>query len=132
MLLKIVRDNFFFNNIRIPVRADRYKMFKDFSQEMSKRMLGELEFSQEIEAGRMKDFIFLLSGLEEGNESNYLYVNRQLQTRGIDGISVGKLEILRDEDLLVDSEKQRKHSKQIYFKTVNLVKEVAEGSATRN
>ena len=127
LFLKIVRDNFFFNNIRIPVKADRYRLFKDFFQEMSRRMIGEVEFSQEIKAEAMKDFVFLLSGLEEGNESNSLYVNRQLQSRGIDGISVGKLESLREEDLLVDSEKQRKQSKQIYFKTVNLVKEVAEG-----
>ena len=127
LYLKIVRDNFFFNSIRIPVKADRYSIFKIFSQEMSKRMIGELEFSREVEAARLKDFVFLLAGLEEGNESNYLYVNRQLESRGIQGISVGKLEFVREEDLLVDSEKQKQHSKNIYFKTVNLVKEVAEG-----
>src|SRR5271157_4847480 len=26
--LKIIRDNFFFNNIRIPMKADRYSIFK--------------------------------------------------------------------------------------------------------
>jgi putative nucleotidyltransferase with HDIG domain len=89
LYLKLVRDNFFFNNIRIPVKADRYSIFKIFSQEMGKRMLGEL------------------------------------------GISVGKLEYVRDEDLLIDSEKQKRYSKQIYFKTVNLVKEVSEGIRTQ-
>ena len=107
LYLKIVRDNFFFNSIRIPVKADRYSIFKVFSQEMSKRMIGELEFDQEVGAAHLKDFVFLLTGLEEGNESNYLYVNRQLESRGIQGISVGKLEYVRDEDLLIDSEKQK-------------------------
>ena len=131
LFLKIVRDNFFFNSIRIPMKADRYSIFKVFSQEMGKRMIGELEFSQEMEASRLKDFVFLLARLEEGNESNYLYVNRQLESRGTQGISVGKLEFVREEDLLIDSEKQKQHSKNIYFKSVNLVKEVAEGIRTQ-
>jgi len=131
LYLKIVRDNFFFNNIRIPVKADRYSVFKIFSQEMGKRMLGELEISEELEAPKLKDFVFLLAKLDDSNESNYLYVNRQLESKGIHGLSVGKLEYVRDEDLLFDSEKQKRYSKQIYFKTVNLVKEVAEGIRTQ-
>jgi len=131
LFLKIVRDNFFFNNIRIPVKADRYSIFKIFSQEMARRMIGELEFIEEVSSPALKDFVFLLSKLDEGNESNYLYVNRQLESRGIHGITVGKLEFLRDEDFLIDSEKQKQYSKQIYFKTVNLVREVSEGIRTQ-
>ena len=131
LYLKLVRENFFFNNIRIPVKADRYSVFKIFTMEMGKRMLGELEFSEEIEGPKLKDFVFLLAKLDDGNESNYLYVNRQLASKGIHGISVGKLEYVRDEDLLFDSEKQKRYSKQIYFKTVNLVKEVSEGIRTQ-
>jgi len=129
--LKIVRDNFFFNNIRVPVKADRYSIFKISAREMGKRMIGQMEFSQELEGATLKDFVFLLSGLDSNNESNYLYVNRQLETWGIHGITVGKLEFVRDEDLLVDSEKQRRYSKQIYFKAVNLVKEVLGGIRTQ-
>jgi putative nucleotidyltransferase with HDIG domain len=129
--LKIIRDNFFFNNIRIPVKADRYSIFKNFSQEMAKRMIGEVEFSQELEGAALRDFVFLLSGIDAGNESNYLFINRELESRGTHSISVGKLEYIRDEELLVDSEKQKRHSKQIYFKTVSLVKNVMEGIRTQ-
>ena len=55
-------------------------------------MIGELEFSQELEGPTLKDFVFLLSALDDGNESNYLYLNRQLESQGIHGITVGKLE----------------------------------------
>jgi putative nucleotidyltransferase with HDIG domain len=129
--LKIIRDNFFFNNIRIPVKADRYSIFKGFSQEMAKRMIGEVEFSQEVEGAALREFVFLLSGMDAGNESNYLFLNRELESRGIQGISVGKLEYIREEELLVDSEKQKRHSKEIYFKTVSLVKNVMEGIRTQ-
>jgi HD-GYP domain-containing protein (c-di-GMP phosphodiesterase class II) len=127
LFLKIVRDNFFFNNIRIIVRADRFPIFKAFWQDMRKRWIGELEFSEEVNAEHLKDFIYLLSGLEENNESNYLYVKKQLEYRNIESIEVGKLEFYRDEEIYIDSEDQKKYSKEVYFKSIGIVKEIVEG-----
>jgi len=124
--LKIVRDNFFFNNTRIVVRADKYPIFKAFWQEMKKRWIGEVEFLEEVKGEHLTDFVYLLSGLEENNESNYLYVKKQLEYRNIQSIEVGKLEFFRDEEIYVDSEDRKKHSKEVYFKSIGLVKEVVE------
>jgi HD-GYP domain-containing protein (c-di-GMP phosphodiesterase class II) len=126
LFLKIVRDNFFFNNIRIIVKADKYAVFKAFWQEMRRRWIGEVEFSTEVGGEHLKDFIYLLSGLEENNESNYLYVEKQLEYRNIESIHVGKLEFFKDEDIYIDSEDQKKYSKEVYFKSIGLVKEVVE------
>jgi putative nucleotidyltransferase with HDIG domain len=126
LFLKIVRDNFFFNNIRIIVRADMYPIFKAFWQEMRRHWIGEVEFSAGVGAEHLKDFIYLLSGLEENNESNYLYVKKQLEYRNIESIHVGKLEFFKDEDIYIDSEDQKKFSKEVYFKSISLVKEVIE------
>ena len=124
--LKIVRDNLFFNNARIIVRADKYPIFKAFWQEMRKRWIGEVKFLEEVNAEHLKDFVYLLSGLEENNESNYLYVKEQLEYRNIESIEVGKLEPFRDEETYVDSEGLKKHSKEVYFRSIGLVKEVVE------
>lgn len=126
LFIKIVRDNFFFNNVRIQVRADKYAMFKAFWQEMRKRWIGEVEFSTEVNSEHLKDLVYLLSGLEENNESNYLYVKKQLEYRNIDSIYVGKLEFFKDEDIYIDSEDQKKYSKDVYFKSIGLVKEVID------
>jgi putative nucleotidyltransferase with HDIG domain len=126
LFIKIVRDNFFFNNIRIIVKADMYPIFKAFWQEMRRRWIGEVEFSANVGSEHLKDFIYLLSGLEENNESNYLYVKRQLEYRDIVSIQVGKLEFFKDEDIYIDSEDQKKFSKEVYFKSIGLVKEVIE------
>jgi len=126
LFLKIVRDNFFFNNIRIIVRADNYPIFKAFWQEMRKRWIGDIEFSEEVNGEHLKDLVYLLSGVEENNESNYLYVKKQLEYRGIESIQVGKLEFFKDEDIYIDSEDQKKYSKEVYFKSIGLVKEVVE------
>jgi putative nucleotidyltransferase with HDIG domain len=93
---------------------------------MRKRWIGEVEFLEEVKGEHLKDFVYLLSGLEENNESNYLYVKKQLEYRNIQSIEVGKLESFRDEEIYVDSEDQKKHSKEVYFKSIGLVKEVVE------
>jgi len=126
LFLKIVRDNFFFNNIRIIVKADKYPIFKAFWQEMRKRRIGEVEFSEEIDREDLKEFIYLLSGLEENNESNYLYVKKQLENRNIESVHVDKLESFKDEEIYVDSEDQKKYSREVYFKSIGLVKEVVD------
>ena len=89
LFFKIVRDNFFFNNIRIQVKADKFPIFKSFAQEMRKRWIGDIEFSQAVSGDDLKDFAYLLSGLEANNESNTLYVMKQLEYRDINGIHVG-------------------------------------------
>lgn len=126
LFLKIVRDNFFFNNIRIIVKADKYPIFKAFWQEMRRRRIGEVEFSEEITKEDLKEFIYLLSGLEENNESNYLYVKKQLENRNMESVQVDKLESFKDEEIYVDSEDQRKYSREVYFKSIGLVKEVVD------
>jgi putative nucleotidyltransferase with HDIG domain len=126
LFLEIVRDNFFFNNIRVIVSADKFPMFKAFWQDMRKKWIGEVEFSEEVSAEHLRDFIYLLSGLEENNESNYLYIKKQLEYRNIESIDVGKLEFYKDDEIYVDSEDQKRHSKEVYFKTIGLVKEVSE------
>jgi len=127
LFLKIVRDNFFFNNVRIIVSADKFPIFKAFWQDMRKRWIGEVEFSEEVSGEHLRDFIYLLSGLEENNESNYLYIKKQLEYRNIESIDVGKLEFYKDEEIYVDSEDQKRYSKEVYFKTIGLVKEVVDG-----
>jgi putative nucleotidyltransferase with HDIG domain len=125
--LKIVRDNFFFNNVILQVKIDQYSILKGFLQEMRSRWIGEIEFTEEVEGEKLKDFVYLLSTIEENNESNYLYVMRQLEQKGIEGIHVGKLEVLKDDEVYVSSEDQKQYSKGVYFESITLIKDVVQG-----
>jgi putative nucleotidyltransferase with HDIG domain len=108
------------------VKVDQYSILKGFQQEMRNRWIGELEFTDEVNVEQIKGFAFLLSGLEENNESNYLYVKRQLEFQGVDAINVGKLEFFKDEEIYTDSEDQKRYSKEVYFKSISLVKDVVD------
>ena len=127
LIIKIVRDNLFFNNIRIQMKADKYAILRAFLLEMRKRWIGELELMEGVKIEDLKDFIYLLIKLEENVESNYLYMKKQLETRGLKVFNVGKLEAYKDEEIYIDSEDRKRYSKEVYFKSINLVKEVMEG-----
>jgi len=127
LYLKLVRDNLFFNNYRLQVRADRYTVLRGLLQELRKRWIGEIEITEKITGEQLKEFIYLIVSMEENNETNYLVINRKLEFRDIRMIHAGKLESFRDEDIYVNSEEQKRQSKDIYFKSINLVKEVMEG-----
>ena len=126
LVLKIIADNFFFNNVRIPVKADKFAIFKSFSRDLEERSIAEIEFTAQVAADDLKNFIYILSGLQEKDENNYLSVQSQLQSQGIDGIKVGRSEVSRDENLYVDSEKQKQYSKEVYFRAIHLVKELTD------
>ena len=127
LFVKVIRDNFFVNNLRVVVKADQYSIFRALAQEMTRRWIGEVEFSEEVKAETLKDFVFLLAKLEENNESNYLTIAKELESLRISSISVGKLEFFKDEDLYIDSQQQKRYSKEVYFKSINLVREVVDG-----
>jgi len=126
LFIKVVRDNFFFNNIRIQMKADKYPILRAFLQELRRRWIGDVEIMGEITGDQLKEFIYLLMGLEENNESNYLYVKKQLEFRNITTVDVGKLEFFKDDEIYTDSEDHKRYSKEVYFKSVNLVKEVMD------
>jgi len=132
LALKIVRDNFFINNIKIQVRPDNFPIFRGFLNEMRKRCLGELEFTAQVNGEHLKDFAYLLSGLEVNNESNYLFVRKQLEYQNIEYMNVNKLEFFKDEEIYFDSEDKKRYSKEVYFKSIGLIKEVVDSVKSKN
>ncbi|MGQ9647400.1 MAG: HD-GYP domain-containing protein [Thermodesulfobacteriota bacterium] len=127
LLVKIVRDNLFFNHARIQMKADQYAILRAFVSEMRKRWIGEIEVTEEVTGEGLKEFVYLLIGLDQNVESNYLHLKKQLETRNLKAFNVEKLEAYQDEEIYVDSEDRKRQSKEIYFKSINLVKEVIEG-----
>ncbi|HUL23551.1 MAG TPA: HD domain-containing phosphohydrolase [Thermodesulfobacteriota bacterium] len=126
LLLKIVRDHFLFNSTPMIANADRYLVFRNLWRELRKRSIGGVEFSEAVTGEHLQELAYLLSGLEEKSENNYLLVEKQLEQRNIGAIEVGKLELSKDEDIDGDPEGQKKISKEVYFRCIRLVKEVVE------
>jgi len=127
LALKIIRDRFYFNNILVPMKADQYSILKNFSQEMTQKWIGEIEFAADTGEEPLKDFVFLLASLDEKNESNYIFINKQLEARRIPNILVGKPEFMFQQEEASNSEDQKRQARKTYFRSIHLVREVVEG-----
>ncbi len=127
--LKVIRDACYLNNARVQVAPDAFSHYKGFIHEMRTLWLGELEFRQGVTEAHLVDFVFLLRKLEPQNESNYLLVKQELGQRGITTINVGKMDSFKDELHYVDSELLKRQSKEVYFTTLGVVKELMEDAS---
>ncbi len=127
IFLKLIQNDIFLNNRRIPVKADCYAIFKSFNQVISQKKIGTIEFLGEISKDHLQEFIFLLEGLDEDNEDNHLYLNHQLAQRGLSEVRVDKIAFFKDGYVFEAAKDHREFAKEIYFKSLNLVKEVVDG-----
>lgn len=126
-LLRIVRNHFSFNDTRIVPSADKYPIFKAFWQTMRKRRIGGMKFSEGASGEHLNDLAYLFSGLEENQENNYLAVRKQLEHLNIRSIEVEKWEVSKDDEIDIDSDGQKRYSREVYFRSIGLAKEVVEG-----
>ncbi len=124
--IKVVHDACFMNNVRIQPTPDHFAFYKSFIHEMRLLCLGELEVGMALTEATLTGFIFLLRELEPENESNYLLVKQELVKRQWRGIDVGKLEAQKDDLSYTDSEALKRQSKEVYFTSLDLVKELME------
>jgi len=60
------------------------------------RWIGEVEIERD-RRDQLRDFVYLIAGLEENNESNYLSVKKAVGVSNIRSIGVSKLEFFKDE-----------------------------------
>ena len=128
--LKIIEDSLYFNNIAVQTKTDQYSMLRAFLREMKNRWIGELEFTEAVGGEHLKDFVYLLSALEENTEDNYLHMMKQLESGGIDSIHVGKLEFYKRGQeryaVSADSKDLKQFSKETYFNTIYFAKEMVD------
>jgi len=124
--LRIIRDTFFFNNVRMQGSADQYSAFRGLLHEMKKRRIGEVEFKEPVNGEQLIDLVYFIADLEEDQEDNYLSLMKELEYRGLSTIQVGAYESLREEEIYTDSRRLKQQSKEVYFRCIRFIKEAVE------
>lgn len=131
LTLHIIHDACLCNTQRVRVSADTLVSYKAFVQLMRARWIGKLEFAPEITVEELCEFAFLFSNLEEHNEQNARLLAEELARHGISTIHALELDASEGELRLRDSEAIKRQSKQVYFTTIGVVKELMTGERTR-
>jgi HD-GYP domain-containing protein (c-di-GMP phosphodiesterase class II) len=124
--LKIVKDDFFLNEKRLPYSVEGFTSFKYLLTQWKKRLIGEVIFKGPVDEKILKEFIYILINLEEGLKENATLFNEQLADRGISMIEVNSLEVFDGEEGVVPLRKgdRQEVAKKVFFGMIGTIKEV--------
>jgi HD-GYP domain-containing protein (c-di-GMP phosphodiesterase class II) len=126
-VLSILVDNeLFLNGERLRYSVEGFTSFKYLLTQCRKRRIGEVVFKSPADETTLKEFIYGLMSLEDGNEKNAELFSESLASHGITSIEVHPLEVLEGEEdaityYLVD---QQKVAQKVFFETIGTIKEV--------
>ena len=124
--LKILTDDIFLNEQRLRYSVEGFTSFKYLLTQWKKRLIGGVFFKEPVDEGMLKEFIYILMSLEEGNEENVTIFNKRLEDRHISSVEVNPLEVIENEEgsFVLRKENSREVAKKVFFETLGTVKEV--------
>ncbi len=124
--LKIVGDDIFINEQRLRYSVEGFNSFKYVMTQWKKRLIGEVHYKQTLNEDTLREFIYILMGLEDGREENANQFNETLKERHISSIEVGSLEVSEREEgaYRLQKEDSREVGKKVFFETIGTFKEV--------
>ena len=95
--LKIVTDDFFLNEQRLRYSVEGFASYKNILDHWKKRLIGGVVFKGPVDEAILREFVYGLINLEEGNEDNADVFNGKLAEKGISLIEVEPLESFEGE-----------------------------------
>ncbi len=124
--LKIIGDDIFLNEQRLRYSVEGFNSFKYVVTQWKKRLIGEVRYKQALNEETLREFIYLLMSLEDGQEENAAQFNKKLTERQISSIEVGPLEVSEMEEgtYSLQKEDSREVGKKVFFETIGTFKEV--------
>jgi len=125
--LKIIKDDIFLNDQRLRYSVEGFTSFKYLLTQWKKRMIGGIIFKSPLDERILKEFIYTLMSLEEGQEENVPYFSEQLTKKDIHSIEVNSLETFEEEEegaLALKKEDPHEVAKKVFFETIGTIKNV--------
>ena len=124
--LKILRDDLFLNEQRLRYSVEGFTSFKYLLAQWKKRFIGEVLFKGPLDERVLREFIYTLIDLKEGQEENAALFMRHLIGCGISSIVVNPLETLEGEEgaMTLRKKDQREVAQKVFFETIGTIKEV--------
>lgn len=131
--IRVSNDFLLLNDHRIPVDAQHFAPFEFVVEEMKKRQVESIEFTERADAGQLGAFLTAFFGVEPA-ESAYEELQRRLQDGGVTEIrtSLYVEQDARLKDVEADAEDIKRTSNRVYFRTVALMGDVLKTIEEKN
>lgn len=125
LVLQLTADACLCNRQRIRISAETLAPYKAFIQTMKARGIGMLSFTREVTAGDLADFVFIMQTMEEQRERDIKLLSEQLEEHDIASIRIGDGGGEQNKDPEAEAEELKKKSKEVYFSTIGVIRDLA-------
>ena len=127
LALKVIRDGMFINGKRLKVGVDSYIGFKFVLEQLQKKRVGEIRICGVLDEDTLKEFVYRLMNLSDGDEDNARKLHDELNRLGIKSIAFEPLEIFEEDEFFVGETDPREAGKRVFFETIGVIKGVVTG-----
>jgi len=130
LALKVIRDGLFINGKRLKIGVDSYMGFKFVLEQLQRKRLGELRVCQVLDEDTLKEFVYHMMNLSDGDEDNARKLHDDLNRLGIKAIEFEPLEIFEEDDFFTHAI-PKEAGKKVFFETIGVIKGVVTGIKDR-
>ncbi len=127
LAFKVIRDGVFINGKRLKTGVDSYIGFKFVLEQLQKKRVGEIKISGTLDEKMLKEFVYHLMNLSDGDEDNAKKLQEDLNELEIKSIKVEPLEIFEEDEFFGGQTDLKEAGKKLFFETIGVIKEVVTG-----
>ena len=124
--LKVIRNGIFINGKRLKLGVDSYIGFKFVLEQLQKKRVGEIRISRTLDEKMLKELVYHLMNLGDGDEENAKKLQAHLNGLDIKSIEVEPLEIFEEDDFFAQTD-PKETGKKLFFETIGLIKGAVTG-----
>ncbi len=125
--LGIADEGLLVNDRKIQGKPEDHTVFKSFMRNLIGLRIGKLEIRNPLDDRELKELIFLLVALKEGDENNPRFLMKEFIAREINSITVARVEL--KEETLPQTAERRRYARELYFAAIGIVREIMEDVA---
>ncbi len=125
--LQVIGDGIFINRKRLKVGVDSYIGFKFVLEQLQKKRVGEIRIREALGEGTLKEFVYHLMNLSDGDENNAKQLKDDLTRLGITSLSFEPLEIFEEDEFFGGQTDPKEAGKRLFFEAIGIIKGVVTG-----
>jgi len=127
LALTVIRDGLFINGKRLKVGVDSYIAFKYVLEKLQKKRVGEIWIFGILDERMLKELIYHLMNLEDGEEANAKKLQEDLDELDIKSIKVEPLDIFEEDEFFDSQTDPKEAGKKLFFETIGVIKGMVTG-----
>ena len=125
--LQVIRDGVFINQKRLKIGVDSYIGCKFVLEQLQKKRIGEIRVLEVLDEHTLKEFVYHLMNLTDGDEGNAQKLGDDLSRLGIESFAFEVLEVFEEDEFFVGETDPKEAGKKLFFETVGVIKGVVTG-----